>query len=118
MKMIKTISNSDDMIDLSDVIARIEELSGECANEDYAEELAALESLAEEAKGCADWQYGETLIRDSYFKTYAQDLAEDIGAIDRDATWPNTHIDWDAAAEELQMEYTSVDFGGVEYWIR
>lgn len=82
-------------------------------------ELAALKALADEASGyAADWYDGETLIRDSYFTNYAMQLAEDIGAIDRNAQWPNTCIDWDQAARELQMDYTAVDFDGVTYWIR
>lgn len=82
-------------------------------------ELTALTKLANEAEGyAADWKYGETLIRDSYFKEYAEQLAEDIGAINQDATWPNNCIDWERAAHELQMDYTSVDFDGVEYLIR
>ncbi len=86
---------------------------------DEAEELATLEKLAEEASGyAADWEYGETLIRDSYFKEYAQQLAEDIEAVNRDAAWPNNCIDWEQAARELQMDYTAVDFDGVTYWIR
>ena len=64
-----------------------------------------------------DW-YPVTLIRDSYFKTYAMDLAEDIGAINFDATWPNNCIDWDKAARELRMDYTAVTFDGVDYWTR
>jgi pyruvate/2-oxoglutarate dehydrogenase complex dihydrolipoamide acyltransferase (E2) component len=97
---------------------------GNTENEGFesAEEQAehrALKALADEASGyAADWEYGETLIRDSYFKEYAQELADDIGAINRDATWPNDCIDWDRAARELQMDYTSVDFAGVTYWVR
>src|SRR5689334_22116322 len=88
-------------------------------NPDEAAELKALQSLAEEAEGyAADWKHGETLIRDSYFKTYAQELADDIGAIDANASWPMSCIDWDQAARELQMDYTSVDFDGVTYWVR
>ena len=142
-----TFDKYDDIIDSRDVIARIEELreeletamadqGGGCetfeewraavldtgVNEPYFEEcteLAALQALADEASGyAADWRHGEALIRDSYFKDYAMELAEDIGAINRDATWPNTCIDWDQAARELQMDYTAVDFDGVTYWIR
>jgi hypothetical protein len=88
-----------------------------------AEELlerAALVALAEEAEGYAsDWADGAAvLIRDSYFETYAQELADDIGAINSDASWPNDCIDWERAARELQMDYTAVDFDGVTYWIR
>lgn len=157
--MTNSISNSDDVIDSRDVIARIEELRDERESlvsdlddakethadadnqedraaayadvevaesalkewdaSEEAEELKTLESLASEAEGyAADWQHGETLIRDSYFKEYAMELAEDIGAIDSNATWPNTCIDWDQAARELRMDYTSVEFGNVTYWVR
>lgn len=83
------------------------------------EELAPLAELAEQASGyAADWDHGETLIRDSYFKEYAQELAEEIGAINADASWPNSCIDWDQAARELQQDYTAVSFDGIDYWIR
>lgn len=88
-------------------------------DESAAREYETLKTLAEECAGYApDWKYGETLIRDSYFKEYAQQLAEDIGAIDRNAAWPMCCIDWDQAAEELKQDYTSVDYDGVTYWIR
>lgn len=135
-----TISNSDDIIGSRDVIARIEELQGERDSyvigapdgtetpdpegwtrdcEDDAAELATLEALAAQGADYApDWEYGETLIRDSYFQQYAEELAEDIGAIKADATWPNNCIDWEQAARELRMDYTAVDFDGVTYWVR
>jgi hypothetical protein len=137
--MPRTISNSDDVIDSRDVIARVEELretlfdqhqeEGGCESEfdawlshqdnADAEELATLEALAEEAEDyAADWEHGETLIRDSYFKTYAMELAEDCGMISGTETWPLNCIDWDKAARELQMGYTSIEFDGVTYWTR
>jgi hypothetical protein len=45
-------------------------------------------------------------------------MAEDIGAIDRDAGWPLGFIDWDAAAAALKMDYTEVSIRGYDYWIR
>jgi hypothetical protein len=130
----RDISNSDDIIDSRDVIARIEELKDEIEsveipeneiggpNDTMAEErdeLAKLEAFAEEAEGCcADWKYGEALIRDSYFVEYAQQLAEDVCEMPSAVKWPYTCIDWDQAAKELQMDYTSVEFNGVTYWTR
>ena len=131
--MSKSIDKYQDLIDSRDVIARIEELKREreeldtdLANDDEIkaweadcrEELTALEKLAEEAIGSGDREHGETLIRDSYFNEYAQQLAEDVGAIPDDSRWPCTCIDWDQAARELLMDYHSVDFDGVDYWIR
>lgn len=114
------ISNNDDVIDSRDVIARIEELEAiETRDDDETEELAALQALAKEgAEYAADWEYGETLIRDSYFAEYAEVLAEDIGAIGRNAKWPLTCIDWEQAARELKMDYTAIGFAGVTYWVR
>jgi hypothetical protein len=140
-----SIDNSADILDSRDIVARIEalqeerealaagieEVSGDDAiaaaafalsewrANGYEAELQALQALAAEAEGYApDWQYGEALIRDSYFITYAQELADDIGAIDANASWPNSYIDWDRAARALKMDYTAVDFAGVTYWIR
>ncbi len=135
----REVSNSEDILDSRDVIKRIEELQSERDDLEFmddeekplaerqkefdeseeGEELKALLALQDEAEGYAsDWRYGETLIRDSYFKEYAEQLAEDIGAINRDASWPNNCIDWERAADELQTDYTSVDFDGVTYWVR
>lgn len=114
------VSNSQDVIDSRDIIARIEELEAdpESNTADEGSELVALKSLAEEGEGSPDWQYGETLIRDSHFKEYAQELAEDCGMLDKEDKWPYTCIDWDHAARELRYDYFSVDFDGVTYWVR
>ncbi len=130
----QTISNADDLIDSRDVIERIEELeemlpadasevmpgTGE-ELQNIREELATLKALEEQASDYApDWEYGEILIRDSYFQDYAEQLAEDIGAIDttKNYGWPLNCIDWEQAARDLQMDYTAVDFDGVTYWVR
>ena len=70
------------------------------------------------AEGSPDWEHGETLIRDSYFEEYAQELAESCGMVNASAQWPARCIDWEQAASELKMDYMSVDFDGIEYWIR
>lgn len=123
-------SNSADIIDSRDVIARITELEEmrDETPEDFggaeAEELAALTALAEEAEAHApDWTYGEILIREDYFTEYAQTFAEDIGALPdgwNEGGWPMAHvtIDWEAAAEDLKMDYTEVDYDGVTYYVR
>ena len=139
-----TISNNDDMIDSRNVIARIAELEAEQQEftdvindpdrdtdeigtakvrlEDWCDEneneLDALLNLQEEAADSPDWPYGETLIRDSYFKDYAYELAEECCELPDTNQWPQRCIDWDQAADELKMDYTSVTFDGIDYWIR
>jgi len=109
----------DDVLDSRDIIERIELLESlEDRDELEAEELTALKALTEEASGSPDWSYGETLIRDSYFQNYAQELAEDCGMLKDATSWPLTCIDWEQAARELQYDYTSAEFDGVTYWIR
>ncbi len=128
------MDNNQDLVDSRDIIERIEELETEqddMLDEDTegtieeweadgnGEELDTLRELADECKGYAsDWEYGESLIRDSYFKEYAQETAENTGMIPDTQSWPICCIDWDQAADELKMDYTSVDWDGVEYWIR
>ena len=88
-------------------------------DQDDVDELKALKDLAEQCEGYSpDWKYGAALIHDDYFLEYAQELAEDIGAIDPNATWPTYHIDWEAAADALKMDYIRIQFGDNDYWIR
>lgn len=83
------------------------------------DELNDLELFKSELSGYCDWDHGEALIEEDYRETYAQQLAEDIGAIDRDAAWPLYHIDWEAATNELfANDYTHAEIGGFTYYVR
>lgn len=114
-----SIDNTEDVIDSRDVIERIEELGAtEGVTEGEAEELRSLLALAAEGESLEDWTYGVTLVRDTYFTEYAQELAEDIGAVPTENAWPLYCIDWEHAARELRMDYTALDFSGVTYWAR
>lgn len=85
------------------------------------EKLADLEQLQSELSG--DLRYhGDnlepTMIREDTFEEYAQELAEDVGAIGADLQWPLMHIDWEAAADALKIDYTSVEYDGHTWLIR
>ena len=121
---------SADIIDVRDIIARVEDLRDECDDTsalntpEARQDLKDLESLLEDLQGLGgdeqfegEW-YPVTLIRDSYFTAYAQELAEDIGAVDANAKWPNNCIDWEFAAKELKYDYSGVDINGTTYWTR
>lgn len=154
------ISNTDDIIDSRDVIARIEELTDERdslqsdldeaqadldaltdADADAyalsqaavtdardamtewnesaeADELRILESLQSDAEGCAsDWHCGSSLIRDSYFVEYCEEMVKDVGDLPQNIP-PYLVIDWEKTADNLRVDYTSVDFDDIEYWVR
>lgn len=127
--------NSDDIIDVRDIIDRIEELETELeglgsegdaeANnraEDWSE-LQTLTAIMDDLKGYGgdeqwrgDW-YPVTLIRESYFTDYTQEMLEDCGTIPRDLPhW--VHIDWEATAREVKVDYSSVEIDGVTYFYR
>lgn len=124
--------SSEDIIDSRDMEKRIDELeeeeiaakAGESDSEagpdamdaDHAELLKALREVRE---ACGrEWIHGVTYIRDSYFEDYARELADDIGAISKEATWPNSCIDWEEAASQLQQDYSSCEIDGTTYWYR
>lgn len=106
----------DEDIDATTVASRAASWAEE--NEDDAAELKILLALAEEGESSSDWPHGETLIRDNYFETYAQELADDCGMLTGREKWPLNCIDWEKATRELQDDYTSIDYDGVTYWIR
>lgn len=140
------VSNTQDIMDSRDVIERIEELEDDLGAwiENYMEEhdleelkdddvpetedgfweikeeLEPIKALAKEADGYAvDWDCGATLIRETYFTEYAEELCKDIGDLPSDLPWYiESHIDWDGVASDIKMDYTEVDFDGVAYLIR
>jgi hypothetical protein len=133
-----------DVIDIRDIIARVEELEHErddymapnrdghmtmigadwaADNFDDAAELAALQTILNELKGYGgdeqwrgDW-YPITLIGEHYFTEYVQDLLADCGELPCDL--PHyIEIDWQATARNIRIDYSPVDIDGVTYWYR
>lgn len=162
-------SNSDDLIDSRDIIARIEELEGERGNleelreaveeaqsdldgldddaseedreeaaealadavkelqdaeawaeqnPDDAEELATLKAVADEGESYAnDWTHGATLIRESHWVEYVEEMLKDIGDLPQDIPG-YIAIDWEKTADNIRVDYTEIDFEGVTYLVR
>lgn len=80
------------------------------------ERIKEIRDLKDEVYG---WEDGVAFIKDSYFEEFARDEAENIGAFNtRENSWPYSCIDWEKAAEELQYDYSSVEFDGETYWHR
>lgn len=129
------IRNTEDTLDTCDIRARLDYLDelAETANDtevdsderDVAredreaaeEEYNALTNLWD-TESDNEWEWGATLIHTDYFEEYARELADELGFIDREASWPVRHIDWEAAANELAMDYREVEFDGATYLVR
>lgn len=116
------IDNTQETIDIRDIIERVVELETEQDGiESPCAELEELRGLLSELAGYGgdeqfegDW-YPVTLIHDSYFETAMDELLEDIGDIPRDLpSYLTITIDYDA----LQQDYSSVEVDGQTYWYR
>ena len=88
-----------------------------------AAEYRALVALAEQGAGYGDWMHGDTLIRESYFTNYIEQLIGDCYELPKEMAsgdWPWRHItvDYEAAAEEAKIDYTELDFDGETYLMR
>ena len=117
------ISKYDDMIDSRDLLERMGEITCDCDTVKYPElleEFAKLKAFRDELADVSgeDLIHGACAIRDSYFEDYAQELADDIGALPAGNAWPAYCIDWARAARELQHDYSLAEFDGVDYWVR
>ena len=127
-----------DQLDVRDIIARVEELRDERdaseipANEyggpndtwaEEREELAKLESVLDDLKGCGgdeQWQgdwYPVGLIHERYFTDAMRELVQDIGDLPRDIP-SYLAIDWEQTAKNLRADYSSVEIDGDTYWYR
>ena len=62
--------------------------------------------------------YEPTLVAEEDFPAYAEQLAEELGLLPESNQWPAYCIDWERAARDLAMDYTSVRFNGNDYYIR
>jgi hypothetical protein len=84
------------------------------------EVLMAHEDLAKhlEDEFGDDWVDRHYIAAGRPFQDYAEELASDIGAIDRNANWPLMHIDWKEAAEDLSQDYSLVTVGTTDYYTR
>ena len=98
-----------------------------------AEELESLQAHSDQfSELCADlnadapydpdslrtFELLDGLIPEREFVDHAQQLAEDIGAVEDFSRWPVSCIDWEQAARELQTDYTSVEYEGTTYFYR
>ena len=113
--MIYKYNNSDDVIDSRDILDYIEKHED---NEDFKEEVEALQKLIDEYcneydEGLKDLEFGVFFIRDDYFEDYMWDYFLQFNDIDEAL---ECYIDIEAFARDQQYNYSSIDFDGETYW--
>jgi hypothetical protein len=104
--------------ELEDIINDIDEQYTADEQADAQEELDEIENFEIELGMdlTIASQNGVYFIAEHDFTQYAEELANDIGAIGVNSyEWPINHIDWDSAAEELKMDYSEVEWQGTTY---
>ena len=126
----RTISNTENVLDSRNIQERIDELENEIEEEESKneeeeeesspeqEELEILLAFKEEVEQCnSEWDDGCALIRETYFKEFCQQELEDLGMIPKDLE-SFIVIDWEATAENMEQDYSEVSFDSVAYYVR
>lgn len=117
---------NDDILDVRDLIERYEELEEqELKSESKETEFTNLKALLDELKGNGgdeqwkgDW-YPITLINESYFTEYSEELVKDCGDLPRDLPfYIESNIDWDGVAQDLKVDYSEVTYNEETYYYR
>lgn len=110
-----------DAIDSDDLQAEVDsaqEALDEFDASEEGQELSSLQDFANELEGyCPDWRHGTTLIEDSHFTDYAEELCKDIGDMPKEIP-SYIVIDWEATADNIKQDYTSAEIDGYTYWAR
>jgi hypothetical protein len=116
-----TLTNlyGDVRIDSRDLIERMEDLQEASRHRDLQPdewaELWELEEIDSEGRiYSSDWRDGATLILDEYFTEFVQAEVEEFGF--QIPTW--VVVDWEATAENVQVDYTPITIGDYTYWVR
>lgn len=105
------------ILDSRDLRAEMEELLD--AAEEHELNVCEAERLAKLTELDAQFpDYDFYMVAECDFEDYAQDFAYSVGAVSEDHAWPNCHIDWEAAAESLSIDYCHIEFNGTGYYLR
>lgn len=87
------------------------------------DELEQLTVILDDLKGYGgdeqwrgDW-YPLTLIREDYFTEYAEELVKDCEGLPRNLP-SYIEIDWEATAKNMQVDYSTIEINGTDYFYR
>jgi hypothetical protein len=84
--------------------------------EDWEEELNSIDEINElEEEIGSEFDYGVTLIEEDDFEDFVEQDLEDLGYIPKDfPSW--IVIDWEATSNNVQQDYSEVEFRGTTYF--
>ena len=85
-------------------------------NESDLEEFQTLEKLIDDVSS-SEFIHGLTLINESYWVQYCQELCQDIGDISENVP-DYIAIDWDQTADNLSVDYSQCEFEGTTFYYR
>lgn len=83
--------------------------------QDLRDELQPLLDLKDE--DIPEWDYGATLIPESEWVNYVEDLVTDCEFVSNDVPWWIV-IDWQATADNVAADYATVEYDGDTYYYR
>lgn len=108
------VESADDIEDLQNALAQAEANLAEQMKWD-----TELEDLRDARDEVPEWKYGATLIPDSDWVQYCQDLVEEVCDVPRNLpSYIANNIDWDGVAKELAYDYSEITLNGVCYYYR
>jgi len=123
----RDVNIGDDILDTRDLQQKMDELQGELDGLESEQDIAEfnddkdrgvlLNQLKEAESEVPEWSHGEVLIKDSYFTDYQKEQLSDLGYIPDDFPWWIV-IDYEATAENMKTDYSSITLGDDEYWYR
>ena len=100
-----------DVLDSRDLLKMLDK-------EDDEERIKEIEDLIEEV-GEDNFDMGITFIRENYWVEYCEELAYDCGYLHKNDDNPlHYYIDWQGWADEVEMDYSQIDFDGDTYYWR
>lgn len=86
---------------------------------EISERMDAIRNELDDLKQLDDYSCDTYYRTDTINAAWAREYANEIGAIKAfGLEWPYTHIDWEAAANELKQDFVEVTFGDETYFGR
>jgi hypothetical protein len=78
-------------------------------------DIQHVDEINEIENNCSDFNYGVELIRDYDFEDYCREIVND--ELGYNLPWW-IEVDWEATSDNIQQDYTEVEYQGATYYFR